>query len=243
MKKLLTSLALAGLLTPLSAAVANAAPQFTQTGTVDVNWNTTASGTITLYADYATGVTLCGSEATGCGTPAVGTSSGQGSGSGTCTAAPAAPTANTGAAGSSTGVFFGNIAPDATIYNTECYYDDAVDAVITTNDPSYTVTEQVTGSTNAAGYWLCYAANGAVPTAAATGSAAGAVATGYTKNGAIAACPTGMAQIPSASAVTAVTGVATVNNGHIGENYALMTPALAASGAAQMVITYTFTGN
>jgi hypothetical protein len=236
-KKLLTLVALAALALP---AMPVGAAQFTQTGTVDVNWNTTASGTITLYADYGSGSTsVCATESTGCGTPAVLTNT---TGGGSCTAAPTAPTALTGAAGSSTGVFFGSISPD-TAKNIECYYQDAVDAVLTTNDASYSVTAQITGSTNDAGYWLCYAANGTWPTSAATKSAATAAPTGYTTSGAVAACPTGTTQIPSASAATLLTGTATANAAHVGADYALIVPALSTSGAAQMVVTYTFTGN
>lgn len=237
-KKLLTLVSLAALLLP--AVPASAATTFASP-TVDVNWNTTASGSITLFADYATGVTLCGSEATGCGTPAVLTNAGAGSGS--CTAAPAAPTALTGAAGSTTGVFFGTIAPDLSTNNTECYYKDAVDAQISTNDGSgYTLTEQATGSTNATGVWLCYAPNGALPTAGATGSGVAAAPAGFTATGAIATCPTGMTQIPTASAVTVLNTATTVASGHAGEDYALVVPALAAAGASQFVVTYTFVG-
>jgi hypothetical protein len=247
-KKLLSVLTLAALVVP--ALPASAAVTTFSTQTVDVNWNTTASGTMTLYADYASGATLCGSEATGCGTPAVLTNAG--SGTGTCTAAPTAPTANTGAAGSSTGVFFGNISPDLTTNNTECYYKDAVDAVFSTNDASgYKVYEGYTASTNAANYWLCYAANGTLPTASATGSAVAAAPSGFTATGAIAACPTGMTQVtnqtaagpPPTGAVAAVSAASTVSNGHAGEDYALVVPALAPAGAAQFVITYTLVGN
>jgi hypothetical protein len=240
-KKLLSLLSLAALLLP--AMQASAATTFSSP-TVQVNWNTTASGNITLYADYATGTTPCGTEATGCGTPAVLTAAG--AGSGTCTAAPGGPTGGTtgGAAGSATGVFFGNISPDLNNNNTECYYKDAVDAVISTNDAAgYSVTEQITGSTNAAGIWLCYAPNGTLPTAAVTGSSVATAPTGFTATGAIAACPTGMAQIPSASAVTAVSKTTTISNGHVGEDYALIVPALAPAGASQFVVTYNFIGN
>ncbi len=238
MKKLLTLVSLAALLLP--AAPVSAATTF-GSPTVDVNWNVTASGSITLYADYATGATLCGSEATGCGTPAVLTNAG--AGTGTCTAAPTAPTALTGAAGSTTGVFFGSIAPDLTTNNTECYYKDAVDALISTNDGTgYTLTEQATASTNATGVWLCYAANGTLPTATATGSAVAAAPSGFTATGAVAACPTGMTQIPTASAATVLNTSATVSSGHAGEDYALIVPALATAGASQFVVTYTFVG-
>ncbi|HKU68318.1 MAG TPA: hypothetical protein VJP85_11135 [Candidatus Baltobacteraceae bacterium] len=238
MKKLSTIVALAALLLP--AVPASAATTFSSP-TVNVNWNTTASGSITLYADYATGSTLCGTEATGCGTPAVLTNAGAGSGA--CTAAPAAPTALTGAAGSSTGVFFGSIAPDLSNNNTECYYKNAVDALISTNDGSgYTLTEQATGSTNATGVWLCYAPNGALPTAGTTGSGVSAAPSGFTATGAVATCPTGMTQIPTASAATVLNTTSTVSGGHAGEDYALVVPALATAGASQFVVTYTFVG-
>jgi hypothetical protein len=239
-KKLLTLASLAALLLP--AIPTSAAGTTFGSPTVDVNWNVTASGSITLYADYATGATLCGAEATGCGTPAVLTNAG--SGTGTCTAAPTAPTALTGAAGSSTGVFFGNIAPDLTTNNTECYYKDAVDAVIATNDASgYTLTEQATASTNATNTWLCYAANGTLPTATATGSGVATAPAGFTPTGTpIAACPTGMTQIPTASAATVLNAAAAVASGHAGEDYALIVPALATAGASQFVVTYTFVG-
>ena len=239
MKKLLTLVSLAALLLP--AAPVSAATTF-GSPTVDVNWNVTASGSITLYADYATGATLCGSEATGCGTPAVLTNAG--AGTGTCTAAPAAPLGLTGgSAGGQYGVFFGSIAPDLTTNNTECYYKDAVDALISTNDGTgYTLTEQATASTNATGVWLCYAPNGTLPTATATGSAVAAAPSGFTATGAVAACPTGMTQIPTASAATVLNTSATVSSGHAGEDYALVVPALAAAGASQFVVTYTFVG-
>ena len=246
-KKLLSILALAVLVLP--ALPAAAVTQFSAP-TVDVNWNTTASGSMTLYADYATGATLCGTESTGCGTPAVLTAAG--SGTGTCTAAPTAPTANTGAAGSSTGVFFGAIAPDLTNNNTECYYKDAVDAVFSTNDSSgYKVYEGYTASTNTTGYFLCYAANGAIPTAAATGSGVASAPSGFTATGAVAACPTGMTQVtnqtaagpPPVGAVTAVSSASTASSLHAGEDYALIVPALATAGASQFVITYTLVGN
>lgn len=247
MKKLLSLLTLAALMIP--ALPASAVTQFSSP-TVDVNWNTTASGNMTLFADYATGATLCGTEATGCGTPSVLTAAG--AGTGTCTAAPTAPTANTGAAGSTTGVYFGSISPDLTNNNTECYYKDAVDAVFSTNDSAgYKVYEGYTASTNATGYWLCYAPNGTLPTAAATGSSVAAAPTGFTATGAVAACPTGMTQVtnqtasgpPPVGAVTAVSAASTVSNGHAGEDYALIVPALAPAGAAQFVITYTLVGN
>lgn len=246
-KKLLSILTLAVLVIP--ALPAGAVTQFSAP-TVDVNWNTTASGSMTLYADYATGATLCGTELTGCGTPSVLTNAG--AGTGTCTAAPTAPTANTGAAGSSTGVFFGSISPDLTNNNTECYYKDAVDAVFSTNDGSgYKVYQGWTAATNATGYLLCYAPNGSIPTASATGSAVASAPGGFTATGAPAACPTGMTSItnqtaagpPPVGAVTAVSSATTASSLHAGEDYALIVPALAAAGASQFVVTYTLVGN
>ena len=241
-KKLLTALTLAALALPampVAAATTFGSP------TVDVNWNVTASGSVTLYSDYANGGSACGSESTGCGTPAVLQS--PAAGAGTCTAAPAAPTANTGAAGSTTGVFFGNIAPDLTTKNTECYYKNAVDAVISTNDANYSLTEDVSvASTNAAGYWLCEVNNGTVPTASVTPSAAASAPTGFTAAGAVAACPTGMTRISTTAGGTTAYSQAsgsTPSNAHVGQDYALVVPALAGTGAAQFVVTYTFVGN
>ncbi len=242
MKKLLTIITLAGLIIPALPASA-AGPYTFGSPTVDVNWNVTASGSITLFADYATGTTLCTTESTGCGTPAVLQS--PASGAGSCTAAPTAPTANTGSAGSTTGVFFGNIAPDLTNKNTECYYKDAVDAVISTNDSAgYTLYEDVSvAATNATGYWLCEVANGTVPTAGVTGSSVSAAPSGFTATGAVAACPTGMTQVSATSkGTTAASASSTVSSGHVGQDYALIVPALASAGASQFVVTYTFVG-
>ena len=258
MKKLLSILTLAVLALPALPAAAGTPNTYTAP-TVDVDWNVTASGNMTLFADYATGATLCGTEATGCGTPAVLTNAG--SGSGTCTAAPTAPasTATTGgAAGSVTGVYFGNIAPDLGTANTECYYKDAVDAVFSTNDASgYTVYEGWSTSTNATNYLLCAAPNGftlgSTPSAE-TGSSVASAPTGFTATGAPSACPTGMHQIPNQTAAgtstsaptgsyAAVVAAATASNQHAGEDYALIVPALAAAGASQFVITYSLVGN
>jgi hypothetical protein len=240
-KKLLFIVSMAALLTPAMPALA--VDTFSSQN-VQVNWNVTANGTITLYADYCTGT-----ESIGCGGAPVGFTGTLG-GSGTCTIATSAPAANTGATG---GLVWTAIAPDF-VDNTECYYKNAVDAVVTTNDSSgYKVYEGWSANVNTTGYLLCESANGTVPTASATTSGVSAAPAGYALTGAT-TCPTGMTSIAqqttagTASAapvgsITVATGASTVSNGHVGEDMALMVPANAAAGAADYVVTYAIVGN
>ena len=197
----------------------------TQTGTVTVKWNTAVTATLALNNNYsATGASQ---------TTAPGVFTNNNTGSGTC-AGPASEVAAT--------VNFGTITPD-TVQNTNCLYDNAIDAKIVTNSVSWNLTEAlsavVSGTTMCAlgnGQTFPFPGTGALPVTQTTRTSNALTPSGTS-------CPASSLAL-SATAATAVTSTTAYTGGaHIGEDMWISVTPSSTTGAQAPTLTYTLTAN
>lgn len=221
MKKLLSLATLAAVVgaTALPAAAAN------PTGNVTVQWNIAASGTLTLNTNYSN----TGAQQT----TAPSILAALNGGSGSCTA--------TGAGSEVAGtVNFGAITPDAVKYQ-GCYYKNAVNAVVTTNDTSWQLNASLQAAMPA-NYALCGSGNGfswgaaGGATLSATQSAVSTAPAPSAGNG----CGTGETAITTtAAAVLTEANAFPTTAGNIGQDLELIVPPLASKGAQTATLVYT----
>lgn len=220
MKKLLSLATFAAVVgaTVLPAAAAN------PTGNVTVKWNIAASGTLALNTNYSN----TGAQQLTAPSILANLNGGAGSCTATGNGSEVAATVN-----------FGSITPDSTVYE-GCYYKNAVNAVVTTNDNSWNLQANVSAALPA-GYSLCGSGNGF-----AWGGAGGA-ALAATQS-VVAAAPAPSAGNTCGAGETAITAVAanviTETNafaapGNIGQDLELIVPPLATKGAQTATLVYT----
>ena len=221
MKKLLSLATLAAVVgaTALPAAAAN------PTGNVTVKWNIAASGTLALNTNYSA------AGAQQLTAPAI--LANLNGGSGACTA-----TGN-GSEVAAT-VNFGQITPDSAVYMA-CYYKNAVNAVVTTNDNSWNL-QVNTSAAMPAGYSLCGSGNGFAwgaaggATLSATQSVVGAAPAPSGTNG----CGAGETAITTTAAnVITEANAFAVTAANIGQDFELIVPPLATKGAQTATVVYT----
>jgi hypothetical protein len=218
----------------LCPAFANAAATV-KTGSVTVKWNSQALATLTLHTDYNSSGAFNG------GTAAGKIDLNANLGSGTCTAADPTNTDGT--------VDFGNVSVDAAKY-TDCQYESAINAVISTSSANWNLTEAL-GANPVAGYELCAYANNATKSFASfnaaslpatTSSYAGAA----TSNTSTASCASN-GQTLNTTGFTAATNTnafTPASPANIGEDLELVMANNAASNNnSGITLTYTLTAN
>ncbi len=214
----------------LCPTFANAAT--TKTGSVTVKWNSQALATLTLHTDYnSSGVfnTSAGKVDTNAN-----------GGTGTCTAADPTNTDGT--------VDFGTVSVDPTKY-TDCQYENAVNAIVSTSSSNWTLAEAL-GANPAAGYELCaYANNGAKSFASFNAAALPVAQTQYAgsavTNTSSAACASN-GQPLNTSGFTAATNTNQFTVGspaNVGQDLELVMANNAASNSTTATLTYTLTAN
>jgi hypothetical protein len=209
-----------------ATALMTAAPAFaavTKTGTVTVKWNTQLTATLTLHTDYNAAGAFNGGTAAG----AILTNAN--SGTGTCTATDPTNTDLT--------VDFGAVTPDAAKF-TNCQYKSAVNAQVTTNSSSWTLSVKATAGYPASGFALCEIANGTWPTAAPTISAAAAAVSNVSAT----SCPGGEFLMDGTGS-TLYTGSAAANASNFGGDIDLAISNGAPSGQQTVTETYTLIAN
>ncbi len=217
--------------TLLCPAFANAAT--TKTGTVTVKWNSQALATLTMHTDY----NAAGAFAATAGK----IDANLNGGAGVCTAADPTNTDGT--------VDFGNVSVDATKY-TNCQYESAVNASISTSSNNWNLTEAL-GANPVAGYELCAYANNAAKTFASFNAAAlPVVTTSYggaaVSNVSTAACAANGQPLNTAgfTAATNTNTFAPASPANIGEDLELvMQNNATANNNAGITLTYTLTAN
>jgi hypothetical protein len=228
-RKFAAAITMATLLCP---AIANAAT--TKTGTVTVKWNSQALAALTLHTDYNASGTFNG------GTAAGKIDLNANAGTGTCTAAD--PTNADGTTD------FGNVSVDAAKF-TDCQYESAINAIISTSSSNWNLTEALSAAPPA-GYSLCAYANDGTKTFASFNAASlpvtttsyGGAATSNTNNTACAS----NGQLLGTTAFTAATNTnqfTVASPANIGEDLELVMANNAASGATSVTLTYTLTAN
>jgi len=218
----------------------------TGTATVNVSWNTQSTATLQLFTNYA----AAGTE--GAGNPTIATAAN--GGGGTCTAtgggaetagsAVAATGAGAAAATAAT-LKYGQITPDTT-NTTDCNYENAINALVTTTSSNWSLTEAVAGTP--AGFNFCAFANNATgkfPFAAGKLAAQQtAFAAGAPAEPTVGTCTSGATNGASlAAALTLITNGTAVNASNYGEDLELQVPANAPSANSTATITYTLTAN
>ena len=231
----------------LATVVMPSAFASTITNTITVKWNTQSISTLTVVTNYSN---TAGSAVQGLTAPTIGTNNN--GGTGTCTAAGAgsenAQVAN-----------FGNVTPDGTSKYTDCLYLNGANAFVASTD-SLGYSLAVAGALPASGaanpYELCllsnggsWANNGVVTVSTRTGGSAPPL-----DNAANTCATAGTATVGGNSqaankGISLVAGtifpstVVTTSGTNFGGDIELGMPALAASGAQSVTITYTLTLN
>jgi len=220
-KKLLSLATLAAFVgaTALPAAAAN------PTGNVTVKWNIAASGTLALNTNYS----AAGAQQLTAPSILANLNGGSGACTATGNGSEVAATVN-----------FGIITPDSAVYE-GCYYKNAVNAVVTTNDNSWNL-QVALSAAMPAGYSLCGSANGY------TWGAAGNATMSATQS-VVAAAPAPSAGNTCGAGVTAITttaaNVVTEANAfpttpaNVGQDFELIVPPLATKGAQTATVVYT----
>lgn len=221
MKKLLSLATLAAVVgvTALPAAAAN------PTGNVTVKWNIAASGTLSLNTNYSN----TGAQQTTAPSILAALNGGAGSCTATGAGSEVAATVN-----------FGSITPDTTVYE-GCYYKNAVNAVVTTNDNSWNLQANVSAALPA-GYSLCGSGNGftwGAAGGAALAATQSAVATAPAPSGTN-SCGAGETAITTTAAnVITETNAFPTTPGNVGQDLELIVPPLATKGAQTATLVYT----
>ena len=211
----------AGFAAPASAA--------TTTGNVTVKWNTAVTASLVLNTNY----TAAG--AAGAAQPGSFLVANNGGG-GTCTPSVAAFANGT--------VDFGTVSGDAT-HATDCRYNNAVNAQITTNSVNWSLAQAWNPSGPTGGYLVCAFPNGytygsAINTATipAAQSSAVAATTG-------AACPatsgTAMTLTTSPQSIASSTTAYPTTAANLGQDYELIVPANPPTGTQSPTVTFTVT--
>lgn len=225
-KKLMTLAALGAL---LASALPAGAAAVTKTGTVTVKWNTSVTASLALATNYdAAGAQQLTA-------PAILANANPGAGS--CTAAGA------GSEVAAT-VNFGPVSPDFT-NPTGCLYKNAVNALVQTNSPNWTLSEALSAAVT--GATLCAFANGNGGSFPATISgAAGPTQTARAASPVGAACAAGAATLPSAAPPglqVASSTTAYPAGANVGEDLELILSPTSPSGAQSYTVTYTLVAN
>ena len=230
LKKAIVLASIAALALP--ALPANAAT----TGSVTVQWNTQAVGSLTIVTQYD-GTTLGTHKTT------AETIYKAGSAASSCTASDTEATSGT--------VNFGNVTPDQATTQTNCLELNAIDAQVSTNDTAgWTVSQQVTATPASATYFgLCAYGNGAsLPfansaTLAATASTRSAAVT----EASVSACSGQFIPVTPTAAVNMnvlnTNAFSSASPAHLGEDLELMIAPNAPKGASSETVTYTLTLN
>ncbi|GAC1354920.1 MAG: hypothetical protein NVSMB31_15250 [Vulcanimicrobiaceae bacterium] len=209
------------------AMLASALPAaaVTVNGSVTVKWNTAIIATLALNTNYdATGAQQLTA-------PSILTNNN--TGAGTCTAAGA------GSEVAAT-VNFGSITPDFS-QPTGCLYKNGVDAKVTTNSTSWSMTETLAAAA-VSGSVLCALGNGQTFPFPATG-ALPATQTARVAAVAGAACPAGSLTL-TAAASTAITSTTAYTGGaHIGQDMQLILTGASPTGAQTETVNYQVIAN
>lgn len=206
-------------LAAFAALIMSATPAFAASPTITVKWDTQALSSIVLTTQYnGTGVHI---------TTADTILANLNGGAGICQASDTEATTGT--------INFGNVTPDLTL-STDCMEENAVNAVIQTNDAlGYTVAESATSGYPASGYLLCLLPNGTYANNLAATTTARGSAPSITST---TACGSGNFNMDTTGA-TLLSPTAATTGTNLGGDMEMVIGGNAPTGAQSVVETYT----